>query len=133
MECGRFVEEKLGDAESPEFRDHLAGCEACRRDREEIREVRRLYRVASVERYPGGVPRVGRRRALPWIPAAAAAAVMLALLGLLLWVPSPPPDDAATNPTLYTRVHLEPWSEDARLSNAMDDAWRKLEMLEQEW
>ncbi len=132
MECGRFVEEKFGNAESPEFRDHLAGCAACRSDLEEIREVQRLYRAASVERHSGVVPPLGRRRAMPWIPAAAAA-VMLGVLGLLLSVPGTPPDETTTGRTAFYRIHLEPWDGDARFSVAMDDAWSKLEMLEQDW
>ena len=50
MECNKFVEEKIGETESPEFRDHLAGCAGCARDLEELREVRSLYREASTEK-----------------------------------------------------------------------------------
>ena len=132
MECDSYIEEKLGDGEAPEFRDHLANCAACQLDLEEIGEVRRVYREASVERYRGGVPRIGRRRSLPWIPAAAAA-VMIGVLGLLLWVPNAPPSETTTGPTVFTRIHLEPWDGDARFSNAMDDAWRKIESLEGDW
>ena len=132
MECGRFVENKLGDGDSPEFRDHLADCGACRQDLEEFREIRTLYRSASVERYRGGVPRVARRAWHSWV-SAAAAALMLGVLGLFLFVPVAPQDPVDPGPTVFFRVHLEPWEDDARYSSAMDDAWRKLEQVEKDW
>src|SRR4029434_9776645 len=90
MECNKFVDEKIGEAHTAEFRDHLAGCAGCARDLEELREVRTLYREASTEKYRGGVPRVRRYRT-GWIPMAAAAAVLLMVFGLIL----KPGEDAA--------------------------------------
>jgi len=67
MECNKFVEEKIGESDSPDFRAHLAGCAECARDLEELREVRALYRAASTEKYRGGIPRLRRYR-MGWIP-----------------------------------------------------------------
>lgn len=134
MECNKFVNEKIGETESPAFRDHLAGCAGCARDVEELREVRTLYRKASTEKYRGGVPRVRRFR-MGWVPMAAAAAVLILVFGLVLWNPTEQPDptvDKDTTATLYFQVHLEPWGAEARISNALEDCWRKLEQLEKD-
>jgi anti-sigma factor RsiW len=132
MECNKFVEEKIGESDSPAFRSHLAGCAECARDVEELREVRALYRAASTEKYPGGVPRLRRFR-LGWVPMAAAAAVLLMVFGLILGgrgEKPAPKAETATNDALYVRVHLVPWAGDARLQDAFDDCWRTLERLE---
>lgn len=122
MECDRFIEEKVGDAGSPEFSDHLAECAACRRDIDEYDEIRELYREASTERYSGGRPRL--RRAA-W-PVAAAAAVLVAVFATIVMPPSTPVVTIASG-----RLRLEPWSrEDARLDREMDDLWRRVEELE---
>ena len=60
MECNKFVEEKIGETPTPEFKAHLAGCPGCARDVEDLREVRSLYREASTEKYRGGVPKLRR-------------------------------------------------------------------------
>jgi hypothetical protein len=132
MECNKFVEEKIGETDSPAFRDHRAGCAACGRDLEELREVRGLYRKASTEKYRGGVPRVRRFR-MGWVPMAAAAAVLLLVFGLILRNPeekTEPKVDPESSTALYFQVHLEPWGAEARISNALEDCWRKLEQLE---
>ena len=132
MECNKFVDEKIGETHTAEFRDHLAGCAGCGRDLEELREVRTLYReAASAEKYRGGVPRVRRFRT-GWIPMAAAAAVLLMVFGLILKPADriPPKVDSDNPPIVFFRVHLEPWGGDTRYGNAFDDAWRKLEQLE---
>ncbi|MBI3855311.1 MAG: hypothetical protein HY293_06435 [Planctomycetes bacterium] len=132
MECNRFVEEKVGESESPAFRDHLAGCAGCARDVEELREVRTLYRAASTEKYRGGVPRVRRFRG-GWVPMAAAAALLMMVFGLILGGPgekSPPDKKEETTSAMFVRVHLEPWGGEARISNAIEDCWQKLEQLE---
>jgi len=133
MECNKFIDEKIGESHTPEFREHLAGCAGCARDVEELREVRTLYREASTEKYPGGVPRV-RRFGGGWIPMAEAAAVLLMVFGLIL---SGPKDDKTTTksesdhpPMVFFRVHLEPWGGDARYGNAFDECWKKIEQLE---
>jgi anti-sigma factor RsiW len=131
MECNKFVEEKVGESDSPEFRDHLAGCPGCARDVEELREVRTLYRAASTEKYPGGIPQLRRFRTA-WIPRAAAAAILMLVFGLILGVPG---EKASTEskpepPSVFMRVHLQPWGGDARIQNAIDDCWQKLEILE---
>lgn len=132
MECPKFVEEKIGESDSPEFRAHLVGCPGCVRDVEELREVRSLYREASTETYRGRVPRVSRFR-LGWIPMAAAAAGLLLVFGLVLRdseEPAAPKKDTEANPSIYVRIPLEPWAADARIQNAIDDCWQKLDLLE---
>jgi hypothetical protein len=132
MECNKFVEEKIGELDSPAFREHLAGCAGCSRDLEELREVRSLYRAASTEAYRGGVPRTRRFR-MGWVPMAAAAAVLMMVFGLILRGPgenSPTTKEAVTSEAPYVRVHLVPWAGDARIQTAIDDCWRKLEQLE---
>jgi hypothetical protein len=132
MECNKFVEEKIGESESPAFREHLAGCAGCARDVEELREVRRLYREASTEKYRGGVPRLRRFR-LGWVPMAAAAAVLLLVFGLILRGPgesTPPKGDAVNGEALYVRVHLAPWGGEAPIQKALDGCWTLLEHLE---
>jgi hypothetical protein len=132
MECNKFVEEKIGEAETPAFRDHLAGCAGCARDLEELRDVRTLYRAASTEKYRGGIPRVSRFRAA-WIPMAAAAAVLMMVFGLILGGPADkgaPKTETETNAALFVRVHLEPWAGDARIQNAIEDCWQKLHEME---
>src|SRR5262245_38394460 len=133
MECNRFVDEKIGESHTSEFRDHLAGCAGCARDVEELREVRTLYRVASTEKYRGGVPRVARSRG-GWVPMAAAAAVLLMVFGLIL-IPAdktPPKSESDNPPVVFFRVHLEPWGGEARYSNAFEDCWKKVELLEKQ-
>lgn len=132
MECNKFVEEKIGESDSPEFRAHLVGCPGCARDVEELREVRSLYREASTEKYRGGVPRAGRFR-MGWVPMAAAAAVLVVVFGLILRGPEEKPapkKDAETSAAVYVRIPLEPWAADTRLQNAIEDCWLKLENLE---
>jgi len=131
MECNKFIDEKIGETHTAEFREHLAGCAGCARDIEELREVRTLYREASTEKYRGGVPRVRRFRG-GWIPMAAAAAVLLVVFGLILKpVDKPAPKAESDNPTMFfVRVHLEPWGGDMRYSTAFDECWHKLEQLE---
>lgn len=133
MECNKFVEEKIGQTESVEFRAHLADCGGCRRDLEELREVRSLYREASKETYRGGVPRLRRFRGA-WLPLAAAAAVLIGVLALVLpgrgTGPTSTESTTATT-SVFVRVPLEPWgASEARLSNDLDDCWRQLESLE---
>ena len=131
MECNKFVDEKIGETPTAEFRDHLAGCAGCARDLEELREVRTLYREASTEKYRGGVPRVRRFRA-GWIPMAAAAAILLVVFGLILKPVDPPAPKAESDnpPVVFFRIHLEPWGGEQRYTNAVEDVWRKLEQLE---
>jgi len=132
MECNRFVEEKIGESDSPAFREHLAGCGGCARDVEELREVRTLYRAASTEKYRGGVPRLRRFR-MGWVPMAAAAAVLLMVFGLILRGPEDKPPaktESVINGPHYVRVHLEPWAGEARIHHAIEDCWKKLEQLE---
>jgi len=131
MECNKFIDEKIGETHSAEFRDHLADCAACARDLEELREVRTLYREASTEKYRGGVPRVRRFRG-GWIPMAAAAAILLAVFGLILKpVEKIAPKSNSDNPPMvFVRVHLEPWGGDLRYSTALDECWHRLEQLE---
>jgi hypothetical protein len=133
MECNKFVEEKVGETDSPEFREHLAACAGCGRDLEELREVRALYRAASTEKYRGGVPRLRRYR-MAWIPMAAAAAVLMLVFGLILGMPRQKSDKDTKTETndrsVFMRVHLQPWGGEARIQNAIDDCWQKLENLE---
>ncbi len=132
MECNKFVEEKIGETDSPAFREHLAGCEGCARDVEELREVRTLYRSASTEKYRGGVPRVTRFRTA-WVPMAAAAAVLIGVFALILGVPrekDQPKPETGNESAMFVRVHLEPWGSDVRIHNAIEDVWQKLEQLE---
>jgi hypothetical protein len=131
MECNRFVDQKIGETHTSEFREHLAGCAGCARDVEELREVRTLYRQASTEKYRGGVPRVGRFRG-GWIPMTAAAAILLVVFGLIL-VPAtrtPPKSESEHPPMMFVRVHLEPWAGDLRYTTPFEECWHKLELLE---
>lgn len=135
MECDRFLEEKVSGTESPEFREHLAGCEGCRRDLEEYDEVRRLYREASTERYPLAVPRLRRPRPLAWMPAAAAAVFLVGALLVMLFggpggeVGKSPERETASG--TFFRVHLSPWDVDeSRLDGEMDDLWKRIGSLE---
>jgi hypothetical protein len=133
MECTRFVEEKIGETDSAEFREHRAGCAGCRRDLEELREVRTLYREASTESYRAGVPRLRRTR-VSWVPMAAAAAVLIGVFVLILGGPRPEdvkPTDPGTAPGIFVRVPLQPWASDASFTRTLDDCWRQLERLEE--
>src|SRR5213078_1719999 len=132
MECNKFVEEKIGDSDSPAFRAHLAGCAECARDVEELREVRSLYRATSTEKYRGGVPRLRRFRA-GWVPMAAAAAVLVMVFGLILRGPGdnpPKKNKSETSSAVFVRVHLEPWAGEAQIQTAIEDCWRSLDHLE---
>jgi len=132
MECNKFVEEKIGESDSPDFRAHLAGCAECARDLEELREVRALYRAASTEKYRGGIPRLRRYR-MGWIPMAAAAAVLVMVFGLILRGPGdnlPKTKEPEKSRAQFVRVHLEPWAGEARIQTALDECWRTLEHLE---
>src|SRR5258706_9499711 len=115
MECGRYVEEKVAQSESPEFLRHLASCSGCQRDVEEMDDVRALYRSSSNERYAGGVPRLRRFGLGTWISSAAAAAMLAALVFVL--APggrTVTPVDSPTASHAFFRVHLESWKGDAR-------------------
>jgi hypothetical protein len=132
MECNRFLLEKVGESDSPEFREHLAGCAGCARDVEELREVRTLYRAASTETYRGGVPRINRFRA-GGLPMAAAAAVLMLVFGLILGQPGVKPAvkaETGSATSIFVRVHLEPWGSDARLARGFEEVWQDLERLE---
>jgi hypothetical protein len=132
MECNSFTLEKIGESDSPAFRDHLAGCAACARDLEELREVRALYRAASTETYPGGIPSLRSFRT-GWVPMAAAAAVLVMVFGLILGGPREDPakkNELVKGAVLVVRVPLEPWAADAQIQTAMDDCWRMLDHLE---
>jgi hypothetical protein len=132
MECNKYVEEKTGETETSEFREHLAGCPGCARDIEELREVRSLYRAASTEKYRGAFPQVRRSRGA-WLPLAAAAAVLVGVFSLVLSRPgdAPPTNtDTNTTSTVFVRIPLQPWGSDLRVTNALDDCWQKLESLE---
>lgn len=130
MECSRFVDEKVGQSESPEFLRHLATCGACQRDVEEMDEIRGLYRAASTERYRGGVPRLRRFGLGAWVSVAAAAA-MIAALVFLLAPPPPKPELAKNNAAVpFFRVHVESWLSDDRFDRAHDGCWELLDRLE---
>lgn len=131
MECNKYVEEKIGGTDSAEFREHLAGCAGCRRDLEELREVRSLYKAASVEKYSGTVPRVRKFRAA-WVPMAAAAALLIGVFAMVFSgsESTKTGPDKEGGPTVFVRVHLEPWATDVPMNNAFDDCWQKLEQLE---
>lgn len=125
MECPRFAEEKAGESESPEFLDHLAGCPACRRDLEDYEEIGALYREASVERYPGGVPALSSRWSKRWLAAFAASAMVVAVLVSL---PVRREAPAFAGPV---RLRSEPWSRaDVEWDRNMDELWERLETLE---
>lgn len=134
MECNKFVDEKIGETTTPEFKAHLAGCAGCARDLEDLRDVRSLYREASTEKYRGGVPRLRRWR-LGWVPMAAAAAGLLVVFGFILSGPGPKTEptrktESDRSSSGYVRVHLAPWAADQPLQTAIDDCWQKLERLE---
>lgn len=135
MDCDRFLEEKLSGTESPEFRAHLASCEACRRDVEEYAEVRRLYREASVERYPGAVPQPRRFASRSWVPSLAAAVLLGVLLLALFGGPAevPPGGSGAGEPAVagFFRVYLAPWdAQDVRWNEEARNLWERLESFE---
>jgi len=132
MECSRFLEEKISGGGGPEFRDHLAACEACRRDVEEYEEILRLYREASTESYPGRVPRFRRFGAGAWLPSAAAA---LLLVGVLLYVlfggTGVRPDPEPVGTTAFFRVYLSPWDrQEVRWNETVGDLWERVALLE---
>jgi anti-sigma factor RsiW len=129
MECPRFVEEKIGEGEGPDFRRHLASCPACAQDVEELRELRDLYRAASVERYAGGVPRKPRGRSAVLAPAALAAAMVVALA---VGVIRPAPEARKEEPrgAGFIRIHLEPWAGEESLANQAGELWNRLSEYE---
>ncbi len=132
MECNKYVEEKIGETESREFREHFAECPGCRRDVEELQEVRDLYRAASVERYPGAVPRARRGGWGAWVPAAAAA-VLVSIMAFILAGPKgggKKPETSEPTASIFVRVPLQPWGGEQRISTAMDTLWRDLARLE---
>ncbi len=134
MDCNRFVEEKVAGDETPDFREHLASCEGCRRDLEELEEVRELYREASTERYAGGATRAARVPRGTWWFTAAAAAAMIAALVVTLGMP-PGEDGGKVGPVPVTagfsRAYLEPWDrQEARIAESMNELWRRVEVLE---
>lgn len=127
MECNRFIEEKVGETESPEFREHLRECAGCRRDVDELEEVRAVYRRASAEKYPRGVS--GRRRgwSARW-PMAAAAAVLVAVLVFILVAPPAKPPSVPDAGIGFVRMHFEPWdAEEAGLNRKMNELRERLE------
>ena len=134
MECNKYVDEKIGQTETAEFREHLAGCAGCRRDLEELREVRGLYQdAASAETYRGGVPRLRRSRAA-WLPLAAAAALLVAVFSMILQrtvTEAPTKTETESTSSVFVRIPLTPWPSDSRVSNALDDCWQKLALLEE--
>jgi anti-sigma factor RsiW len=129
MECPRFVDEKIGEGESPEFRRHLASCPACAQDVEELRELRDLYRSASQERYTGGIPRRGRGR-ISWLAPAALAATMVVALTVGLFGPTPEAGKDRPRSAGYFRVHVEPWSGEELLSAQAGELWNRLDEYE---
>jgi hypothetical protein len=135
MECDKFVLEKLEGGDSPDFRAHRAGCAGCARDVEELDDVRRLYREATEEeRWRGVVTMPARRSSAAWMPVAAAAGVAIAVVVGLLRSSAPVTEEAksAEAPAPFIRVHVAPWDrEENRLARAMDDAWSRLERLEE--
>ena len=132
MECSKYVEEKVGQSESPEFLRHLATCAGCQRDVDEMDDVRALYRSASVERYTGGVPQVRRTAFASWLAAAVAAGAMITALVFIVVhrVPAPAEHVTAEASVPFFRIHLEPWRSDMRFDHAVDDCWRQLDTLE---
>jgi hypothetical protein len=132
MECSRFIEEKVGQSESPEFLRHLAMCGGCQRDVEEMDEIRAFYRASSVERYKGGVPSLRRFGWAAWLSSAAAAAAMIAALVFLMLprVAPPVPSDSLPPAHAFIRIPMEPWRGDVRFDRVLDDCWRQLDTLE---
>ena len=130
MECARYVDEKVGQSESPEFLRHLATCAGCQRDVEEMDDVRGVYRAASNERYTGGVPRLRRFGLGAWVSAAAASAMIAALVFLLAPPPVKTPTALPEPPQAFFRVHVEPWRGDGRFDHALDACWLDLDRLE---
>lgn len=136
MDCDRFLEEKLAGEESPEFRVHLASCEACRRDVAEYGEVRRLYREASSgERYRGPVPRGRRFAPRFWVQSLAAVVLLGVLLLALFGGPAEiaPGGSQAGGPAVGGgfRIYLAPWdAQDVRWNEEVRDLWGRLESFE---
>ena len=133
MECDKFVLEKLEGGDSPDFRAHRAACAGCARDVEELDDVRRLYHEATEEeRWRGVLTMPARRPASAWLPVAAAAGVAIAVVVGLLRSSEAPIPTAPEAPAPFVRVHVAPWDrEENRLARAMDDAWTRLERLEE--
>lgn len=130
MECPRYLEEKAAQSESPEFLSHLASCGGCQRDVEEMDEIRALYRSASVERYPGGVPNLRRWGPGSFISVAAAAVMIGVLVVMLVPRTDPPGSPSARVPIPYFRIPLDPWRTDRVVDGALEDCWRRLDVLE---
>jgi anti-sigma factor RsiW len=130
MECPRYLDEKAAQSEDPEFLRHLASCAGCQRDVEEMDEIRTLYRSASVERYAGGVPSLGRPGPVGWASGAAALAMIALLVFALLPRAGPPEDRSGRASAPYFRLALEPWRADRGVDRALDDCWRRLDVLE---
>jgi hypothetical protein len=104
MDCKTFEGERVlkasGEAATPEFEAHLAGCAACRADVAEFRDLSRLYHESSDERLPAAVVAALRRRptedlrarlnrGVRFVGAMAAAGLVAALLWALLLKPRP--------------------------------------------
>lgn len=129
MECSKFVEEKIADTDSPEFRAHRVGCPGCVRDLEELDEIRDLYREASVESYRGALPRVRRFPRAAW--SAVAAAVMMVAVFVAIMMPAKSPEVPLNGTAVLVRIPLEPWGrEEERLDRAMDELFDRVQSLE---
>lgn len=102
---GAYAVDALDPAERAEFEKHLAGCEACRAEVDDLREAAATISETVAAPPPPGLrdrvlgdirgvrplapARTLRRRTTRWAPAlvAAAAVVLLALGGVVAWHP----------------------------------------------
>lgn len=132
MDCPEFATEKTDGSDSPRFREHRAACEGCRRDLEELEEVRKVYHEAvAAERYSGKSGAKHRWQPPAWLPLAAAAGILLSVIvAIVSKAGEPEPGVAAPEVVMFHRTPLQPWAGDRGLDRQFADAWRTLEALE---
>lgn len=134
MDCPEFATEKIDGSDSPGFRDHRGSCEGCRRDLEDLDDVRHLYHEAVAgERYSGKPASKHRWQPPAWLPLVAAAGILLSVVVAIVkkgGESAEVPEEGVAAAAVFHRMSLQPWAGDRALDRQFADAWRALEMLE---
>ena len=132
MDCPEFATAKIDGSDSPLFREHRGACEGCRRDLEELEEVRKVYQEAvAAERYAGKSGSRRRWQPAAWLPLATAAGILLSVIVAIVSKAGEPEAEPAASPVaVFRRTPLQPWVGDRGLDRQFAEAWRALESLE---